>query len=77
LVSIVVIRRTHGDGPVFIRGERMENERLTVALWGLRGYISRSKISSNPLVSQDRDGSPIRLFHAGADQELSDPEGAR
>jgi hypothetical protein len=32
----------HGDGPVMIRGERMENEAVTVALWGPRRYISGS-----------------------------------
>jgi hypothetical protein len=32
----------HGVGPVMIRGERMENAGLAVALWGPRGYISGS-----------------------------------
>jgi hypothetical protein len=33
----------HGVGPVMIRGERIENARPAVALWGLRRYISGSK----------------------------------
>jgi hypothetical protein len=33
----------HGDYPVFIRGERMENVPAAVALWGPRRYISGSK----------------------------------
>jgi hypothetical protein len=39
MVSIVVIGRTHGVGPVLIRGERIEN----IALCGLRRYINGSK----------------------------------
>jgi hypothetical protein len=34
---------THGVNPVMIRGERIENERCAVALWGPRRYISGSK----------------------------------
>jgi hypothetical protein len=33
----------HGVNPVFIRGERMENAAPSVALWGLRRYMSGSK----------------------------------
>src|ERR1700722_15458129 len=37
----------------------------------------RQQISINPLVFRNLDGAPVRLFHAGSDQELSDPQGAR
>src|SRR5437762_3291069 len=38
----------------------------------------RQQISINPLVFRDRDGAPVRLFHARFVQDLSrQPQGAR
>jgi hypothetical protein len=67
----------HGVHPVFIRGERIENAFPAVALWRPRRYISGSKFPQNPTIPRVLDGAPVRLFHAGFDQELPDPEGAR
>jgi hypothetical protein len=60
-----------------IRGERMENERAAVALWGLRRYISGSKFPQMHRFPGIANGSSVRLFYEGFDQELPDPEGAR
>jgi hypothetical protein len=43
MVSIVVMERTHGVDPVFVRDERKGKRDPPVALWGRRRYISRSK----------------------------------
>jgi ATP-binding cassette ChvD family protein len=51
-----VIRCTHGEHTVFIRGEWKENAAPAVALWRPRGYISRSKFPTNPKGFQ---GSPM------------------
>jgi hypothetical protein len=45
-------RCRYGVSPVFIRGERRENDLPAVALWRLRRYVSDSKFSPNPLVSK-------------------------
>jgi hypothetical protein len=34
--------------------------------FGVAPLHQRQQISINPLVSRDRDGAPIRLFHAGS-----------
>ncbi len=43
-----------------------------LALWGPRRYISDNPFFTPATVFKDHDGSPIRLLHAGSDQDLSD-----
>jgi hypothetical protein len=70
-------RCPHGDHPVFIRGERMENGFPWLPFGGRAATSAAANLRKNPTISRDRDGSPIRLFHEGSDQELPDPKGAR
>src|SRR6185295_7280526 len=70
-------RCPYGVSPVFIRGERRENEFPWLPFGRCAAMSAAANFPQIRGFSRDRDGAPIRLFHAGSEQELPDSQNPR